>query len=430
MTEQKTSEQKMSLENEEEVILKFNIFDLGGNTRAYEGRSIKELRIKLAMEHRIFYPSVVLLRECDKVVMEDSISDVEKFFTNPDGTPMYRGKKIPTSAQQQQPQQQQQPEQQLQSPQQQQPQQHPYEVTFINNQQAVSSEIRDWTGLRIIECLTPHVEYEQHVDQAFERIIELLPSEELGEKIRLWVRSVLQRTLTYEQLDLSKDHIKTMVRFFQGSGGRRALYNNNNNNNINDNNNNNNNLRRTRRRINGDENDGATRYTTEWIGGAGSTLLHRAAFVGHMDILQLLLAPGGGANGVDVDVRDGDGGTALFEAAYCGHLEAARFLLKKGADAHIQSPNGYTAVHAAAHRGHARMVSLLLDVCKVDVNCSNCNGNTPLHHAAKKGNFDVIKVLLKAGAYPEVFNVQGKSPFDLVTDKEHRKLLRQNYWPY
>jgi len=422
----------MSPENEEEVIFKFNVVDMGGNTRAYESRSIKELRIKLAMEHQIFYPSVILMREWDKVLMEDSISDVAKFFSNPDGTPMNRGihNKMPL-AQQQQPQQQQhqqqqhqQQQQQQQQPQQQQhqqqqPQQHPYGVTFINNQQAVSSEIRHWSGLRIIECLAPHVDYEQHVDRAFERITELLPAEELGEKIHLWVRSVLQRTLTYEQLDVSKEHIKTMVRFFQGSGGRR-VYNNNNNN---DNNNN----RRTRRRMNND-NDGRG-FTTEWIFGAGSTLLHRAAFVGHMDILQLLVSPCGGG-GVDVDVRDGDGGTALFEAAYCGHLEAARFLLKQGADAHITSPNGYTAVHAAAHRGHAHMVSLLLDECKVDVNCSNCNGNTPLHHAAKKGNFDVIEVLLKAGAYPEVFNIQGKCPFDLVNDKEHRKLLHQNYWPF
>lgn len=56
-----------------------------------------------------------------------------------------------------------------------------------------------------------------------------------------------------------------------------------------------------------------------------------------------------------------------------------------------------TALHVAAHCGHARVAKLLLDR-KADPNARALNGFTPLHIACKKNRIKVVELLLKHGA--------------------------------
>lgn len=78
----------------------------------------------------------------------------------------------------------------------------------------------------------------------------------------------------------------------------------------------------------------------------GRTLLHLAAAVGHVDLLQWLLAQ----PGADVDVRTADeaGATPLHVAAEHGVGHPVRVLVAHGADVHARDRDGRTPLHVAA----------------------------------------------------------------------------------
>lgn len=49
--------------------------------------------------------------------------------------------------------------------------------------------------------------------------------------------------------------------------------------------------------------------------------------------------------------------------------------------------------------------------------------NTALHHAAKQNQIEAVKVLLQAGANPNLQNSQIKKPIELVKDAELKSIM-------
>jgi fucose 4-O-acetylase-like acetyltransferase len=70
----------------------------------------------------------------------------------------------------------------------------------------------------------------------------------------------------------------------------------------------------------------------------GASLLTVAVFLGHTDMVDMLLDMG-----ADVNQRNRDQGTALHSAAFVGRAEEAAILLRAGADADALDANGQTA---------------------------------------------------------------------------------------
>ena len=70
---------------------------------------------------------------------------------------------------------------------------------------------------------------------------------------------------------------------------------------------------------------------------------------------------------------------------------------------------GYTPLHVAVARGHAKVLNVLLQKAG-DVNCRAKNGCTPLHLAASCGHTECVKVLLNYKADISMVNVEGKTP--------------------
>jgi len=83
----------------------------------------------------------------------------------------------------------------------------------------------------------------------------------------------------------------------------------------------------------------------------------------------------------------------LLRAADSGDAERVRALVAAGVDVNAADPKGDTALGAAARRGDARMVAMLLDA-----------GATPTPEAVRwaimNGHHDVLKALIRAGADP------------------------------
>ena len=126
--------------------------------------------------------------------------------------------------------------------------------------------------------------------------------------------------------------------------------------------------------------------------------LVRAARVGHLGIVNILLA-----RGVDPDALDNDGRTALGEATFNGHTDIVKALLVSGAEPE-KTP---VALLEAASRGYLAIVKELL-AYGADPNKPDRKGYTALYTAARRGRTDVVNALLANGAKP------GKSPDVLV----------------
>ncbi|PHH65759.1 hypothetical protein CDD81_1486 [Ophiocordyceps australis] len=125
----------------------------------------------------------------------------------------------------------------------------------------------------------------------------------------------------------------------------------------------------------------------------GNTPMHWT--VAHADIARLLAS-----HKADVNAKNNLGQDTLLWSALAGKLATVKTLLELGAV--IQGDQyGFTALHAAALRGHEDIARLLL-ARGADANLLDKDGWTPLHAAALKQRHALVHVLLditKNGQY-------------------------------
>jgi ankyrin repeat protein len=115
------------------------------------------------------------------------------------------------------------------------------------------------------------------------------------------------------------------------------------------------------------------------------------------------------AESVDaISERSADGWTALHLAAHFGHAEVCRMLLIAGADVCAWSDNGLhnQPLHAAVAGGNDDVVFVLLDA-GADVNAQQHGGFTPLHGAAQLGAMAQVTELVARGADTSVKTDEG-----------------------
>lgn len=144
----------------------------------------------------------------------------------------------------------------------------------------------------------------------------------------------------------------------------------------------------------------------------GATPLYLACQEGHLEIIQYLVKD----CGADPHVRANDGMTPLHAAAQMGHNTVIVWLVsaawarhgsarhssaRHGGPAHLPPPqmsfttvslserddDGATAMHFAASRGHAKVLSWLL-LHGGEITADGWGG-TPLHDAAENGELEV-----------------------------------------
>eukprot|EP00064_Thunnus_orientalis_P015623 superscaffoldBa00002932_g15678 len=95
--------------------------------------------------------------------------------------------------------------------------------------------------------------------------------------------------------------------------------------------------------------------------------------------------------------------------------------VRRGVSLLVRDSGGCSALHKAAHNGHAEMVSYILQQgSKVLLDLADREkGDTALHKAASEKQHDVCRLLVEAGASLEKTNFQGKTPAEqAVGDSE------------
>jgi uncharacterized protein len=163
--------------------------------------------------------------------------------------------------------------------------------------------------------------------------------------------------------------------------------------------------------------------------------IDRAPFLG---LIQLLLERGADANARTKEVPpirndflritgslswvDFTGQTPFITAALAGDVTVMKLLLKHGADPHIPTYAGTTALMAAAgvnwvvDQTFDEGQPALLEAVKLcvelglDVNAINSMGLTAMHGAANRGSDEIIKYLVSIGARADVKDKEGRTP--------------------
>lgn len=119
-----------------------------------------------------------------------------------------------------------------------------------------------------------------------------------------------------------------------------------------------------------------------------------------------------------------DGWTALHLAAHFGQREAVEALLAAGASVQARSQNSMhnTPLHAAMPGGKPEVVEMLL-ASGAEVNAQQEGGFTALHEAALQGSATLVSLLLARGADPALPSEGGKTARDLAMEQGHADLL-------
>jgi len=119
-----------------------------------------------------------------------------------------------------------------------------------------------------------------------------------------------------------------------------------------------------------------------------------------------------------------DGWFALHLAAHFAQTDAVRVLLKHGAQAGARSTNALqnTALHAAAAGRAVEAGKLLIDH-GASVNAAQHSGWVPLHAAAQNGDIEFARVLINAGADVNARAENQQRPLDLALTRGHQAMV-------
>ena len=121
----------------------------------------------------------------------------------------------------------------------------------------------------------------------------------------------------------------------------------------------------------------------------GFTPLGLAAFFGHAETVEALLAAGAEVN---LASRESMKMPPLGSAMAVQRNDIARTLLEHGADVNGKAVNDLTALHTAAARGNLEAAKLLLDH-GADVNATSTDGKTPLDYAQERNHPEMVEFL-------------------------------------
>lgn len=145
---------------------------------------------------------------------------------------------------------------------------------------------------------------------------------------------------------------------------------------------------------------------------SGDTPLHKACFLGDIQIMSELLTHGANPN-----ITNSNGDTPLMSAINRHRdVEIIRFLLRGPAIESINAKNkrGVTALIRAVEVLEPKEREFVQVLCEVsDVNIQDNQGNTALHYAIKLQKVDFVNELLIKGANFRIKNALGENANDL-----------------
>lgn len=131
----------------------------------------------------------------------------------------------------------------------------------------------------------------------------------------------------------------------------------------------------------------------------------------------------------EINARDNAGQTALFYAVRHGvEKEGVRQLIAAGSDVQLTDNKDQTVLMEALRKEASMDVITELLRHGVPVNAQDNEGNTALLIASENGKAELVKVLLRAGADPDIANQAGKKAVDLIKKNKNFSADEKNLY--
>jgi hypothetical protein len=113
----------------------------------------------------------------------------------------------------------------------------------------------------------------------------------------------------------------------------------------------------------------------------------------------------------------------LYIGARDGDSRAVRTLLRQGCPPDTRSARGETPLWMAAYGQHDLIVKDLLATQAVDVDAVPMTGGPPLIKAVQRYNVPIVRLLLAAGANPNLASKDGKTAYALAKEKSYLRMM-------
>ena len=149
----------------------------------------------------------------------------------------------------------------------------------------------------------------------------------------------------------------------------------------------------------------------------GTTALHLAAYEDDVARARALVDAGADPNAVNEY-----GSFPLAEAASIGNPAMIELLLDAGADPELANADGQTALMLVARTNKVEAAELLIDAGAAVNRAETWRGQTPLMWAAAQGQPGMIRVLMGAGAEPDVRSAY--NDWERQVSAESRRMYR------
>ena len=120
--------------------------------------------------------------------------------------------------------------------------------------------------------------------------------------------------------------------------------------------------------------------------------IHEAAWNGELLKVQKLLVE----NPQLLNAKGPWGWTLLQRAIYFNHSDVVSYLISKGADVNLTTPDGESALHWAIKCGHEELAMFLI-THKADGDITDNRGITPLQLAVENGYKEILEELITNG---------------------------------
>ena len=156
---------------------------------------------------------------------------------------------------------------------------------------------------------------------------------------------------------------------------------------------------------------------------SGRTALHIAAYASHESVIEAL-----GAAGADMNALEHRAYDIVTIAAVANDLDVLELALELGASAgNVTSPYDGTALIAAAHLGHHRVVEILIEYEAPLDHVNNLNW-TALIESVVLGNggsdhIETARLLLAAGADQSIGDANGVTPLDHARALDYKEMV-------
>ncbi|CAD5111237.1 DgyrCDS566 [Dimorphilus gyrociliatus] len=151
---------------------------------------------------------------------------------------------------------------------------------------------------------------------------------------------------------------------------------------------------------------------------SGWTALMYASYIGHVDIVDVLLR-----ENALTDISNKKKRTALMLASSCGNQSVTHRLLEAGSNMELIDESGWTALYHSTHYGHQSVVKFLLSRGAKTNIVERHMGMTPFMEAAIQGHEIIVQEFLNYNVDISIRNKQGETARSLALLKGFTKVV-------